>query len=244
MFGRRKPMFGGVSMYNTAGIGDDIQREKSGEFDGMMNVQDYLAAPQQPMQQQPMFDPQQQVGISATRGMVAPTPKRGGMFGSGIKWQDALGAFGDAFSGNGPVYAQGKQQRSELMRREQMAQQEAQAKRQAEIEQRDYERENYLFEQNYERNNPKPANDQLTRYMQAGGIDPNSERGKAMYAAAATNTAYPVQGVPYTDEQGNTGIQFIRPNQQAPQPMPAPGTIMADPRLKGGSAPKAQGNFR
>jgi hypothetical protein len=31
------------------------------------------------------------------------------------------------------------------------------------------------------------------------------------------NRANPVQGVPFTDEEGNTGLRFMRPNQQAPQ---------------------------
>lgn len=83
--------------------------------------------------------------------------------------------------------------------------------------------------------------DQLTRYMIAAGIDPNSEEARGMYRAAAQNAAYPVQGVPFTDEQGNSGIQFIRPGQMQGV---APTAPVGKLRPVGGSGGNVTGGFR
>jgi hypothetical protein len=73
--------------------------------------------------------------------------KKPGFFSKGGGWVDVLGAFGDAFSENGPVYAQQKAQQNSLMQRQQMAEQ-----------QRQQEREDFIWKSQYERDNPKPAN--------------------------------------------------------------------------------------
>lgn len=84
--------------------------------------------------------------------------------------------------------------------------------------------------------------DQLTRYMIAAGIDLNSEEARGMYRAAAQNAAYPVQGVPITDAQGNSGIQFIRPGQM--QGAEVPTAPVGKLRPIGGSGGNVTGGFR
>ena len=156
---------------------------------------------------QPEMQPPQYGAMAQGQGMQAPPAKKPGFFSRGGGLVDVLGAFGDAFGDNGPVYAQGKQRQNELLRQSQQAEQ-----------QRQQEREDYIWKAQYERDNPKPASDQLTRYMTAAGINPSSDQGKAMYTAAATNEAYPERAVSYTDEQGNSGLRLIRsgipPQQQ------------------------------
>jgi hypothetical protein len=85
---------------------------------------------------------------------------------------------------------------------------EIRARLQAALEQRKAAREDKQWEWE---NKPQEDKDQLTRYMRAAGIDPMSDQGRKMYAQAAMNSANPLQGVPYTDEQGNSGLKFIRP---------------------------------
>lgn len=180
------PRFGGGSMGNP---------------DGILSLGGYdrNAA----MQGQSGFSPMNQ-------GQPAKKP---GFFGQGGIGRSIAGTIGDVLlqrNGNAPIYAPAMRQKSELMQRQQMAEQ-----------QRQQEREDFIWKSQYERDNPKPANDALTRYMRLGGIDPMSEQGKAMYAAAATNEAYPERAVPFTDEQGNSGLRFIRsgmpPQQNAIQ---------------------------
>lgn len=142
-----------------------------------------------------------------TQGMT----KKPGFFAPGQAGRHIVGFIGDALQriggGEGtyiPHMMQMQQQDAEIRARLQ----EAIAKRKAEREDKQWEWEN----------KPQEDKDQLTRYMRAAGIDPMSEQGKQMYSAAAMNAANPLQAVPYSDEQGNTGLQFIRPNAMAPQP--------------------------
>lgn len=80
-------------------------------------------------------------------GFTPPEQKKPGFFSKGGAWLDVLGAFGDGFGTNGPVYAQSKMQRSRLMQEQQQAEQQRQA-----------ERENFIWKSQYERDNPKPSN--------------------------------------------------------------------------------------
>lgn len=148
-----------------------------------------------------------------------------------------LGVIGDAmqvFGGGQATYMNGvreQQERAEMMRQRAMqAQQE-----------RETSWQDWVAKEKYKRENPEPANDKLTQYMRNAGIDPASQQGKAMYAAAATNEAYPERAVPYTDEQGNSGLRFIRsgmPPQQGGL-VPIGGTLPP----KGGPVQQAPGNF-
>lgn len=126
--------------------------------------------------------------------------KKPGFFGKGGAFVNILGAFGDAFSGNGPVYAQQKAQRNRLMQEQQMAEQR-----------RQQEREDFLFQEGYKRQNPMPAQPtEFERLVRSSGL-PEPQQIQLMQDYVR-NRANPIQGVPFTDEQGNTGLQFIRPN--------------------------------
>jgi hypothetical protein len=125
--------------------------------------------------------------------------KKPGFFSKNGGWRDLAGAFGDALSPNGPMYYPRKQRQNELMQRQQMAEQ-----------QRMQERENFLFEESYKRANPMPRNDELANLMRNAGIDPEGPEAKSMYSAALTNKIYPERMVPFTDEQGNSGLMSVR----------------------------------
>lgn len=132
--------------------------------------------------------------------MNAPQ-KKPGFFGKGGGFVDLLGAVGDVFSPNGPMYYPQKQQQQRLLQQQQQAEQ-----------QRQQEREDFVFEQNYKRENPvAPQPTEFERILQASGLP--QEQQIMLMQDYARNRANPVQGVPYTDEQGNSGLQFIRPGQ-------------------------------
>ena len=154
--------------------------------------------------------PQDMGQVGAMDPNTKAMTKKPGFFAPGQAGRHIVGFIGDAlqrFGGGEGTYIphmmQMQQQDAEIRARLQ----EAIAKRQADREDKQWEWQN----------KPQEDKDQLTRYMRAAGIDPMSDQGKQMYSAAAMNAANPVQGVPYTDEQGNTGLQFIRPNAMTPQ---------------------------
>lgn len=192
----RKPMFGGVEplpgYMGGSGIGDGSIETRMGMNDAPMGGYDRNAA----MQGQSGFAPMNQ-------GQPAKKP---GFFSKGGGWIDALGAFGDAFSGNGPVYANQKMQRSRMMQEQEMAEQK-----------RQHDRENFLFEEGYKRQNPMPTQPtEFERVLHSSGL--SKAQQTQLLQDYARNHANPIQGVPYTDEQGNTGLQFIRPNAITPAP--------------------------
>lgn len=133
------------------------------------------------------------------QGFSPPEQKKPGFFSKGGAWLDVLGAFGDGFGTNGPVYAQSKMQKNRLMQEQQMLEQKQQQ-----------DRERFLFEESYKRENPMPKDDKLAQLMRNAGIDPMSEQGKAMYNAALTNEIYPEKMIPFTDAQGNEGLMRTR----------------------------------
>lgn len=98
--------------------------------------------------------------------------------------------------------------------KQQMAMQEEDARIRAQLaqQQRGSEWQDWLRKEQWKRENPEPQNDQLTQYMLNAGIDPKSVEGQQMYRKAVENKVNPIQAVPFTDEQGNGGIQFIQPN--------------------------------
>jgi hypothetical protein len=183
------------------------------------------------------------------QGFAPPEQKKPGFFSKGGAWLDVLGAFGDGFGTNGPVYAQSKMQKNRLMQEQQMAEQK-----------RQQDRENFLFEESYKRANPMPRNDELANLMRNAGIDPEGPEAKSMYSAALTNKIYHERMVPFTDEQGNSGLMSVRsgmPQQQgapiAPtsqaeyQALPAGAQYRAPDgsiRTKGGSVGNGAGGFR
>lgn len=151
---------------------------------------------QPPMEQAPQ--------VGAMDPNTQAMTKKPGFFAPGQTGRHIVGFIGDALqqmSGGQPTYM------PQMM---QMKQQDAEirARLQAALEKRKWDREDKQWEWE---NKPSEDKDQLTRYMRAAGIDPMSDQGRKMYAQAAMNSANPLQGVPYTDEQGNSGLKFIRP---------------------------------
>jgi hypothetical protein len=155
--------------------------------------------------------------------------KKPGFFGKDSVLWKVLGTLGDAFSDGPPIYTQSILQQRDAEERARMAQQ-----------QRMQKREDLQWEW---QNKPKDG-PQLTEYeriVRASGL-PEAEQLKLLQDYAR-NRANPVQGVPFTDEQGNSGIQFIRPGQmQGAQQglIPIGGTLPP----KGGSGGNVTGGFR
>ena len=180
-------------------------------------------------QTSPMIDPR-----------MTEQPKRGGgIFGRQSALWKVLGTLGDGLTGN-PAYGQMQmQERNSLMQQEQ-ERQKMQMQQQQRMDDRSYEESEWTRRQEYERNNPKPAQaTEFERILQASSL-PEAQKIQLLNQYAQ-NKANPLQGVPYTDAQGNTGIQFIRPGQM--QQTAAPGEIIADPRKKGGPVLNAPGGF-
>jgi len=73
------------------------------------------------MQGQSGFAPMNQ---GFTPPSIAAPQKKPGFFSKNGGWRDLAGAFGDAFSPNGPAYFPQKQRQSELMQRQQMQEQQ------------------------------------------------------------------------------------------------------------------------
>lgn len=68
-------------------------------------------------------------------------------------------------------------------------------------------------QQEYEAAHPTPQQpNEFERALAAGGYVPGSPEYILRQRQRADNLANPIQGVPYTDEQGNSGIRFIRPS--------------------------------
>lgn len=183
-----------------------------GEIPGMNK----MPAGQSPMQQPTMGGrpPMGQVGaMDANTQAMTKKP--------GFDKNMIIGMIGDTLStlggGQGvymPNMLRMQQQDAEIRARLQ----EAITKRQADREDKQWEWQN----------KPQEDKDQLTRYMRAAGIDPMSDQGRKMYADAAMNAANPVQGVPFTDDRGNSGVQFIRPSAMGGQGGAAAPTSQAE----------------
>ncbi|MES2781907.1 MAG: hypothetical protein V4657_03860 [Pseudomonadota bacterium] len=154
-------------------------------------------------------------------GMAAKKP---GFFSKGGGWVDALGAFGDAFGTNGPVYAQQKQRQNELLRREQMAEQE-----------RMNRREDMQWEwQNKPREQRVNDTEEDWNYYKSVLTPEEFETWKQ-------RKINPPQFIP----DGMGGGQWANPTVAPPvsNGLPPIGTVVADPRKKGGPG-SAPGNFR
>lgn len=127
-----------------------------------------------------------------------------------------------------------------MMHDRRMQEEDARLRQQLVQQQRMQKREDMQWEW---QNKPKDG-PQLTEYeriVRASGL-PEAEQLKLLQDYAR-NRANPVQGVPFTDEQGNSGIQFIRPGQmQGAQQglIPIGGTLPP----KGGSGGNVTGGFR
>ncbi len=153
--------------------------------------------------------PQPQFGAPG-RGMAEPMgePAR--------QKPNLLGVIGDSLQilgGGQATYVPQMQQQQQYEMQQRQRQIDAQ-------QQRKTGWQDYVRKQEYERANPAtPQPTEFERILQASGLKP--EEQTRLRQDYARNRANPVQGVPYTDEQGNSGLQFIRPGQMQVAP-PAP----------------------
>lgn len=151
----------------------------------------------------------------------------------GLGW-DILGSLGDAFAtagGGQATYwpqklAQQKHQR-ELMERTVQWQRQRQA-----------ERDEWTWRENYKREHP---DDQFTQYMRAAGIDPASPQGQALYRQRAESMAAPpLMAIDGYDPQGNPTKTFmprtaIGAGGRTQAAGPPPGTVRNGFRYNGGN---------
>jgi len=167
-------------------------------------------------------------------GVQQMTQKQGFFQRPGVK--TAAGILGDTLltlGGGKPMYAP-------MMHDRKMQEEDARIRAQLAQQQQQRQRENFLFEEDYKRANPtQPQPTEFERMLAASGLP--KEQQILLMQDYVRNRANPVQGVPFTDEQGNAGIQFIRPNAvQQPQGLiPIGGTLPP----KGGSGGNVTGGF-
>ena len=161
---------------------------------------------------------------------VGQITKKPGFFGQGGAGRAIAGTIGDFLlqqSGMDPVYLPNILQQRDAEERARMAQQ-----------QRMQGREDKW--QNKPKEAPNPT--EFERILAASGLP--QEQQIQLMQDYARNRANPVQGVPFTDGQGNSGIQFIRPGQmqggQQQDLIPIGGTLPP----KGGSGGNVTGGFR
>ncbi|SES18275.1 hypothetical protein SAMN05518866_1548 [Sphingobium sp. YR768] len=161
--------------------------------------------------------------------MPGAEPKKPGFFDKGGGWVDALGILGDALAGAAgrpPVYTQMKMQRREIERRQQTWSQKQKA-----------ERDEWLWREQWKQAHP---DDQFTQFMVAGGIDPRSPQGQALYKQRAEGMAAPpLMAIDGFDAQGNPTKTFMprptfAPGQTTPAGPPV-GTTRNGYRFKGGN---------
>lgn len=137
-------------------------------------------------------------GIDEAAAYTGPA-KKGGLFGSGVKWQQIAGILGDTLmnaNGGGMPYTQMQMQRSQqdnLLKR-------MQAQRQAELQ-------DQMALYDYKRANPEPVEDSFTRALSAAGIQRGSKEWQDMARKRAKMLTNPVQLVP----DGYGGVRPVQP---------------------------------
>jgi len=162
---------------------------------------------------------------------VGQITKKPGFFGQGGAGRAIAGTIGDFLlqqSGMDPVYLPNVLQQRDAEERARMFEQ----KRIAEREDKQWEW------QNKPKETPQPT--EYERIVRASGL-PEPEQQKLLQDYAR-NRANPVQGVPFTDAQGNSGIQFIRPGQM--QGAEVPTAPVGKLRPLGGSGGNVTGGFQ
>jgi hypothetical protein len=238
MFGQRKPMMGGNPFTMSPENSAPMYAPQAGA-PAMTHGNPYLMGGERNMtipQGGGMIDP---------RMVEQPKPKGGGIFGRQSALWKVLGTLGDGLTGN-PAYGQSQmQERHSLMQQEQQRQR-AEAEQRQRMDDRAYERQEWDRRRQVEINNPKPQNPHYweTNDGSLASIGPDG-KPQVLYKD-------PTPKVSYQRVENGDGTFTMVPvvngqimaggGQQ--QAMPAPGTVMADPRLNGGSAPQAQGGFR
>jgi hypothetical protein len=138
---------------------------------------------------------------------AAAVSRRPGMFGRGFQPGGAgrmlVGLLSDGLlqaSGNRPLYAPIMQQRQQANAEEERWQRRFELERTTRLG-------DWQAQEAYKRAHP---DDQFTQYMQAGGIDPASQQGQALYRQRAESMATPpMMAVDGFDAQGNPTKTFL-----------------------------------
>jgi hypothetical protein len=165
-------------------------------------------------------------GGGVDNGEQMQQPRNPNFFGHGGGWVDALGAFGDAFSGNGPVYAQQQQRRQQSLMDAEQERQKMQYAQHQKTDDRAYEQNEWNRRQQYERDNPKPINNDTANDLALyQGWTPEQ---RALY-----HEMHP-QFIP----DGMGGGQYVKPNSGG-QSQP----VFAGWADEGGQTPPTSGNF-
>lgn len=159
-----------------------------------------------------------------------PPKPRGGMFGGGGSWQNALlAAVAGLMARHNPMAAQMivGQLKSGL---------DAKREDQQYQRQRQDKRDDFTFEQDYRAQHQAP--DDFTQLMQSAGVDPQSEQGRGLYMQYLQNKANPFTQMRVQNPDGSESLQFMRPPS-----VPAAPVGQLQPYNPGGPVPQAPGGF-
>ena len=214
-------LFGGMKLPAMPGV-------ISGYGGGTWNMDGTQATPMDRVDGVPMgdFGPRPD-GIDKAAAYTGPV-KKGGLFGSGIKWHQILGALSDgvlAANGQGMPYA------SMIT---QQRQQDNQLKRLAAQQQAELQQQMALYD--YKRANPMPQNDSFTRAMKQAGYVEGTPEWQALAKKRAEMMTNPVQLV----QDGFGGVQPYRPYDDGDVPEGPVGPLTP---YNGGPMPSASGGF-
>lgn len=138
-------------------------------------------------------------GIEEAAAYTGPA-KKGGIFGSGVKFSQIAGALGDAL-----LAVNGNPSMPYTMIQQQRRSQENALKRQALESQQELQRQIALYD--YKRKNPDPGDDSFTRALAAAGIMPGTPRYQELAARRAEMLTNPVQLI----QDGYGGVTPYRP---------------------------------
>lgn len=169
--------------------------------------------------------------VQAVPGMQPDKPR---FFDKDGGWRDALGAFADGLAGAAGMpatYGPAKARERQHQREQQSLWDRQNAKLAA-------DRNEWLWREQWKQAHP---DDQFTQFMVAGGIDPRSPQGQALYKQRAEGMAAPpLMAVDGFDPQGNPTKTFMPRPTFAPAGQPTPsglavGTTRNGYRFKGGN---------
>ncbi len=246
-------MFGRAPTYQTPGIGDGLLERNGGSGGGVLSNAIMAALGQQSGMGSPgapgggasprgqvLRDilntqlPEQKVDTSSLTGVPMPKIKGPGFFNSGGLGEKLLKGFGEFAL---QYQASQGDQGAIMTLRGRMEQQAAQRRMMEDAKQRQTDRDEWTWRENYKREHP---DDQFTQYLAAAGIDPRSQQGQAMYRQRAESMAAPpMMAIDGYDPQGNPIKTFMpRNGPTGGQPQasgPAPGTVRNGFRFNGGN---------
>ena len=244
---KAKSFYQGVPLHNERdGYGNLVTRPQGelngyGEPVGKGGANPFTMSPENSMADMPvpqgggMIDPRMMGQMSEQ-----PKPKGGGIFGKQSALWKVLGALGDGLTGN-PVYGQMQQQERQTLMQQERERQKAQDAQRAEMEGRQYERDDYLFKQDYERNNPKPINNDTVNDLNFyKGL---SEEDRKLYHQMKPVVSYMADGTPRVVNP----YEVQQPTQQtATNPQTGEKLVLKDGQWvpMGGPVQQAPGNFR